>query len=133
MTRPTYYKAMFYVAAAFNWIVAAAVLSGANVALGIPVPLDALGKELLCLFIAVFGYGYYLIGRDITRNEGIVVLGIVGKVLFFVLLAANAIVGRVQYAVLAPAAGDLLFVLLFFEFLLNGRTSSRRDQPPSSS
>ena len=125
MTRPAYYKWMFYVAAAFNWIMAAAVLSGANVVLGIPLPLDVLGKELLCLFIAVFGYGYYLVGRDITRNEGIVVLGIVGKVLFFGLLTANAIAGRVPFRVLLPASGDLLFVVLFFEFLLNGRTSSR--------
>lgn len=125
MTRPAYYKAMFYVAAAFNWIMAAAVLSGAIAMVGIAVPLDALGRELLCLFIAVFGYGYYLVGRDITRNEGIVVLGIVGKVLFFGLLTANAIAGRLQYAVLVPASGDLIFVVLFFEFLLNGRTSSR--------
>jgi hypothetical protein len=125
MNRPNYYKAMFYVAAAFNWIMAAAVISGANVALGIPLPLDALGKELLCLFIAVFGYGYYLIGRDITRNEGIVVLGIVGKVLFFGLLAGNAIAGRMPIRVLIPASGDLVFVILFFEFLLNGRISSR--------
>jgi len=116
---------MFYVASAFNWMMAAAVLSGAIAAVGISVPLDALGKELLCLFIAVFGYGYYLVGRDVTRNEGIVVLGIVGKVLFFGLLAGNAIAGRVPFRVLLPASGDLVFVILFFEFLLNGRTSSR--------
>jgi len=125
VTGSTYYKAMFYVAAAFNWIMAAAVLSGAIAMVGMSVPLDPLGKEVLCLFIAVFGYGYYLVGRDVTRNEGIVVLGIVGKILFFGLLAGNTIAGRVQYAVLLPASGDLIFVFLFFEFLLNGRTSSR--------
>ena len=50
---------------------------------------------------------------------------IFGSILFFGLLAGNTIAGRVQYAVLLPASGDLIFVFLFFEFLLNGRTSSR--------
>ena len=125
MTRPSYYKWMFYVAAVFNWVMTAALLLGVNVILGISIPLDSLGRQLVCLLIAVFGYGYYLVGRDITRNEGIVVLGIVGKVLIFVVFLANAIAGRLPYSILLPASGDLLFVILFFEFLLNGRTSSR--------
>ena len=125
MTRPAYYKAMFYAAAVFNWVMTAALLTGVNVALGISIPLDSLGRQLVCLLIAVFGYGYYLVGRDITRNEGIVVLGIVGKVLIFILFLGNAIAGRVSYSILLPASGDLIFVFLFFEFFLNGREQSR--------
>jgi hypothetical protein len=124
MTRPRYYKAMFYAAAIFNWIAAAGAAFHASGALGISLQLDPLGRQLFALFVALFGYGYFIVGRDITRNEGIVWLGIIGKPLAFAVLLVHAIAGEVPFAVVIAGTGDLIFTILFIEFLRNGRPQS---------
>src|SRR5208283_3830281 len=34
--------------------------------------------------ILVFGIGYYIVSRDVSKNHGIVLLGIIGKLFFFI-------------------------------------------------
>lgn len=73
------------------------------------------------MFVALFGYGYWLVARDPARNDGIIILGIIGKVLVFGLFMADAIAGRIQFAVALPTSIDALFAILFVEFLLSRR------------
>jgi hypothetical protein len=123
MTRPTYYKTMFYAAAIFNWLAAAtAIAKAASPSLiAMDSPFDQFGGEVFGLFVAVFGYGYFLVARDPARNEGIVWMGIVGKLLTFALFLAHAMAGTFPFVLVIPIFGDVIFAFLFLEFLLAGR------------
>ena len=121
MDNETYYRRMFYIAALWNWIATGTFLFGASLmsSMGISAPIDGVGKQLFCMMVAVFGLGYYLVARDITRNRGIVILGIVGKLGVVVLIMGNVFAGSVQFSFAAPILVDALFVILFVQFLRN--------------
>jgi hypothetical protein len=67
--------------------------------------------------VFLFGIGYYIVSRDITRNRGIVYLGIILKSFFFFYMTYHFILGNVTFMMQGVVAGDLLFVILFFIFL----------------
>jgi len=123
MTRRTYYKRMFYAAAIFNWLAAATVISKATFpsVIAMDSPFDAFGGEVFGLLAMVFGYGYFLVGRDPACNEGIVRMGIIGKLLIFILFLAHAMAGTFPFVLVIPTIGDVVFAFLFLEFLLVGR------------
>lgn len=124
--RAGYDKTMLYVAAIWNWLAAAAVLFGAPMLrdrLGIVMPFDPLGGQLFCMFVILFGYGYWLVAREPNANQGIILLGVIGKVLVFGLFMAYAFAGRIQFAVALPTSIDALFAILFIEFLIRHRAS----------
>ena len=122
MNRATYYKRMFYASAAFNFIISAGLLFGENIfskTMGVTTVLDPLAKQLFVLIAGVFGVGYWIVARDITRNEGIVALGILGKLFVVAILFGNVVAGRVDIRMAAPGLGDLIFAALFAEFLMH--------------
>ena len=123
MTRRAYYQRMFYGAAIFNWFAAATAIAKAIApsVISMDSPFDTFSGELFGLLVAVFGYGYFLVARDPARNEGIVWMGIVGKVLIFVLFLGHAIAGTFPFVLMIPTVGDLIFAFLFLEFLFVGR------------
>src|SRR5271169_6723863 len=123
MTRRTYYKRLFYGAAIFNWLAAATVIAKASfpTLIAMDSPFDPFGGQVFGLMAAVFGYGYFLVARDPSRNEGIVWMGIVGKLLIFALFLTHAIAGTFPFVLVIPTLGDVIFAFLFLEFLLVGR------------
>jgi hypothetical protein len=123
MTRRTYYQRMFYAAAIYNWLAAAATIAKTVFPSQIPIdsPFDRFGGQVFALMVAVFGYGYFIVARDPARNEGLVQIGIAGKLLIFILFLAYAIGGTFPYILMIPACGDVIFAALFLEFLLVGR------------
>jgi hypothetical protein len=123
MTRRTYDQRMFYAAAIFNWLAAATIIAKAIFPSQIPIasPFDPFGGLVFALLVAVFGYGYFLVGRDPARNEAMVQIGIIGKLLIFLLFLAGAIAGTFPLVLMIPACGDVIFAFLFLEFLLAGR------------
>jgi len=131
MTRRTYYQRMFYAAAIYNWLAAAATIAKTVSPSQIPIdsPFDQFGGQVFALMVAVFGYGYFIVARDPARNEGLVQIGIIGKLLIFVLFLAYAIAGTFPYILMIPACGDVLFSLLFLEFLLVGRARLAEPEP----
>lgn len=113
--------ALFFAAAAFNWLVAAALVFGGDAAfalLGMGPPADRLMFHLFVTFVALFGAGYFWVGRDPTRNHGLVGLGAAGKVAVFGVLLGHALARRIPVAPVALAGGDLAFAALFVRFLL---------------
>ena len=125
--RGDYDRTMLYIAAIWNWFAAAVVLVAAPMlrsSFGIVMPFDALGGQLFCMFVAIFGYGYWLVAREPDANHGIILLGVIGKFLVFGLFMAYAIGRRIQFAVALPTAIDALFAILFIEFLMRHRRSA---------
>jgi hypothetical protein len=119
-----YYRRVFLIAAAWNVVMGLLLLFGENAMraiAGVRIPFDPLGTQLFVGFVLVFGFGYYLVARDLTRNEGIVLLGIVGKLLAVSLFFIHAALGDISFFLAAPTAGDLVFAAMFAQFLWRGR------------
>src|SRR5271166_379702 len=127
MTRRTYYRRMFYAAAIYNCLATAATIAKTVSPSHIPIgsPFDQFGGQVFASIVAVFGYGYFIVARDPARNEGLIQIGIVGKLLIFLLFLAYAIAGTFLFILMIPAVGDVIFAFLFLEFLLVGRARSR--------
>lgn len=82
--------------------------------------------------VLVFGIGYLIIATNPGKHLGIVVMGIIGKVL--VALAWSylfAIDKATGFAVFA-AAGDSLFTIFFVLYLLRGPRSPLPDASPAT-
>ncbi len=67
--------------------------------------------------VLLIGVGYWMVSRDITKNRGIVWLGIFAKLFDVVALSWRWADGIARPIVLLPAAVDGAFVILFILFL----------------
>lgn len=67
--------------------------------------------------VIAIGIGYFLVSVDVTKNHGIVWLGIIGKLYDVVVLTYRFIIGVAASIVLMPAIVDGVFVVLFILFL----------------
>jgi len=125
-TSTLYYKGLFLAAAAWNmFAVAALTLLSTNPTfrseVGFPASSDAMISQLLgsCLF--AFGLGYYWVSRDLSRNRDLVTLGVIGKPLVFVVFFGHAVAHDIPPLMVLPSIVDLLFGVLFLEFLVRTR------------
>lgn len=132
MSKNSYYRVMFVVSALFNILVAAPELIGqtaqlvssdANLPQGWQFPI------VFLYFVVVFGVGYYLVSRDISRNHGIVILGILGKIGVFFIFLMDYVWGAGILFQAVIGCVDLLFAFLFIEFLYSYNSSK---QPESN-
>jgi len=76
------------------------------------------------LAVAVFGIGYYIVSRDIEKNHGVVWLGIIGKLIFFIYLAASYFIGKATILALLAGTGDFIFTIFFISFLYQVKTGN---------
>jgi len=67
--------------------------------------------------VLLIGVGYWIVARDVTRNRGIVWLGILAKAFDVVALSWRWSRGEAHPIVLLPAAVDGAFAVLFILFL----------------
>ena len=70
--------------------------------------------------VLLIGVGYGILSRDITRNRGIVWLGIFAKMFDVVALSWRWMDGIARPIALVPAAIDGAFMVLFILFLRTG-------------
>ncbi len=120
MEKQAFYKNLFLAGAIWNW--AATLLFG----LGYPFlfPLFNMAEPrypvFFLLFLAlafVFGIGYFWVSRDISRNHAIVVLGVIGKLIVFGAFLWAGIAGQIAGILVGAGVVDLVFAVLFIEFL----------------
>lgn len=131
MSKSTYYKSLFFIAGLWNlggaipsWLGAVFVPDLAFGNLGITPPAVLFPYLAMYAFIFTFGIGYIIVSRDIAKNHGIVVLGIVGKTLFFIHCVIAFVLKEANVMLLLTGIGDMVFVGLFVEFLLSVRRGS---------
>ncbi len=77
----------------------------------------------------LIGVGYWIVSRDVTKNRGIVWLGIFAKLFDVVALSWRWTQGIARPIALLPAAVDGAFVVLFILFLRTGIGKSSREAP----
>jgi hypothetical protein len=124
--RARFYCWLFLTAAAWNVLSAAAVLFlltslRFRSEMGYPGQVDTISLQLLATCLFVFGVGYYWVSRDLTRNRDLVKLGVIGKPLVFLVFLGHALTKEIPASLVAPSVVDLLFGVLFLEFLVRTR------------
>ena len=126
MEKNKYYKNMFLIAALWNWMIGIIFFLltifmlptlAAQYDLEIPPSLIFIHGFLGVVF--VIGIGFFLVSRDITKNHGIVQMCVVEKFLVFILFLAYFFIGAYNFLLVIPTIIDLLFGILFLEFLKN--------------
>ena len=87
MPKENYYRKMFFIGAIWNWVATITLCFGYKALfpvydMALPrYPVFLLMFSGLCF---VFGLGYYWVSRDLSKNHGIVRMGIAGKLLVLV-------------------------------------------------
>lgn len=116
-----YHRVLFIIAAAWNLGGAAMLLFNPNfllARLGISDPAARLLAQSFASSVATWGIGYALIASNPQRFHDFAWLGVLSKTIFFLIYVAAWLKGRLSFAAFVPALADLLFALLFLEFLL---------------
>lgn len=75
-------------------------------------------------FVFIFGIGYYIVGLDVDKNHGIVLIGIIGKLFFYVYFLYLFTISRSTLFSVAGVTGDLLFSVAFAYFLFQKKKKS---------
>ena len=131
MNRSSYYKNMFLIGAIWNLGAAIPAWLGIiflpNIVVsmfGLALPAVLFPYHAMFWFIVAFGVGYFIVSRDITKNHGIVIVGIVAKTVFFIDTLVTFATGQAGVLLLLCGITDMIFVGLFVEFLLYAKKGS---------
>jgi len=122
-----YARWLFGAAAAFNFAVAGGLVF-VRPLVGPALHLDPVsGSNLLLLyltglFIALFGYAYALIAADPVKHRVFIPFGALGKLLAAACITWTWIAGDVPVRLPMLAGGDVMFALLFLDYLRRTRT-----------
>lgn len=125
MDKKTYYKYLFIIGAIFNWILGVRFILTSILypaifeEFGTSYPPTLFFLHSLLVLIITFGIGYFIVGMDITKNHGCVILGIVSKLLFFMMCVIYFLLGDIYVIIVILGSLDFIFACLFIEFLVN--------------
>jgi hypothetical protein len=120
MQKERYYKNFFIVAAVWNWVATVPFFFAYEqifAFLGMRMPIYPVTLQLFLSLAFVFGIGYYWVSRNLMNLE-IVKMGVVGKILVFLLFLYYAAIGNIPWLLVLPGIVDLIFAILFMEYLL---------------
>jgi hypothetical protein len=114
MEKKTYYKYLFIVSAIWNWV--AGILF---IAAGLGEPVSLLQSLYVGLgnTILLVGIGFFFVSRDVKKNNAIALMGIIGKFIAFISVLIYFSLGVGDLTTVIAGTIDLIFALLFIEFL----------------
>ncbi len=125
MDKPNFYKKFFLYGGIYNlcislpiWIFGVVDTATASVLFGMEEPPNLLFFHAMMWFVFAFGCGYIVVSRDIKQNHGVVIIGAMEKVAFFIDAVAVYAIGKVGAIVVVLGTVDLVFGIIFIEFLL---------------
>jgi hypothetical protein len=123
-TRYIYGRVLFTIAATWNLAGAAMLIFNPDFLLVRLEINDSAARLLAQSFassVSTWGIGYALIAFDQQRFRDFAWLGVISKTLFFLIYFVALLNGRLSSAAFVPAVADLLFAMLFLEFLLRAK------------
>jgi len=130
MDKEKYYKYLFLFSATYNilngtiFIITSVAITSLFPTFGVAIPPSMIWLQLSLALIMIFGIGYIIVAMDISQNHGIVIIGGISKMLFFLMTLGYYIYGLVDpndhVGILVVLLGgvDVIIVCLFAEFLL---------------
>ena len=109
------HRTLFTTAAIFNWLVGVPMLAAypwvaSLLALQGP---PTVWYHITAGVVVIFGYAYWKIAQDPVTYRPYVVMGILGKLLFVVVIYAHWLAGDVSARVAVLVTADLVFAGLF--------------------
>jgi len=69
--------------------------------------------QLAAAYILVFGIGFFLVYKDPVRNQAIITLGVLMKLVFVVIIFGHLLIDSVPSFYIPFALLDIVFLLLF--------------------
>jgi hypothetical protein len=131
MNRSTYYKNLFLIGGIWNIAAAFPTWLGGIIMpefsfgmFGLTPPTVLFPYHAMFWFVIAFGIGYFIVSSDISRNHGVVVVGITAKTIFFIDCVITFALKQGNIMLLLVGIVDLIFACLFLEFLLSMRKGS---------
>lgn len=125
-----FYQKLFLIAAIYNFFAALSFLLLPNFSAKLMFEAGALTPYYAHAFfnftwvlVLIFGIGYYIVSRDINKNHGVVVIGILGKLFFFFYYLHMYQHSRCSILGMMGVTGDLIFSALFAFFLYDKKSS----------
>jgi hypothetical protein len=112
-------RPLFTTAALFNFLVGLPMLVAFPLVgrvLGFEGP-PTLWTQIVAAIVLVFGYAYWRIANDPVQFRPYVTLGIIGKLIFVVIIYAHWLSGTATGAAALLVTVDLAFALLFIAYL----------------
>lgn len=128
------YRRLFFIAALYNLVLGLIFLvffARLMTLFGMPTPPQELAvfHQMGILLAMVYGAGYYMVSRDLYAHKGIVLLGIIGKTVVFLLFFFHLVFSGLHPLIFMIGAGDLAFALLFCKFLAFARNEVGTESP----
>ena len=128
MTNQTTWKYIFQLKAAINWVESVFLLFSDRWIREVLDQEPLLNPEYSHLFLAlvfIIGIGYWWVGNDMERHQGIIKLGILAQYSVFFVLAYHTFVNKLHPVYLIPGIIDLVFAILFSMFLYSFARNQR--------
>ena len=119
-TGEIYDRMLFAVAAAWNLGAAATLIFNPDfllARLNVNDPDAQLLARSFASSVTTWGIGYALVAYDRKRFRNFAWLGAISKTIFFTVYATAFFGGRISFTAFVPALVDLVFAILFVEFL----------------
>lgn len=117
--------ALWNFAAAGSLWVAGLTAPGVFGMFGMTSPPDLFYFNAMMGFIVTFGVGYLLVSRDTSRNHGVVLIGVIGKSVIVLDTIVAVAREEANAAVLGFGLVDLVFAVLFVDFLRRSGRGAR--------
>lgn len=128
MIKPTFYKNLFLTAAVLNLVAGLGFWIGGIFMpytffgiIGMSLPESFFPFHAMFGFIIAFGIGFLIVSRDISKNHGIVLIGLIAKLMFFTDCLITLALKEANLHLLLIGIIDLIFAVFFAEFLLRMR------------
>lgn len=121
MLLPTWMRRALFATAVMNLFAALLFLpfaSGLRALAGFPPGEHPLYLTTCALFVVLFAVGYFWAGSAGRVDALFLTIAAAGKLGFFTLVAGLWLAGQLPLRAVGLAAGDLVFAVLFFAFLL---------------
>ena len=123
MNKEKYYKYLFFSGGCYNLIaiplfVFLPLIDGFFPLLGIENPPSLLFATLLGVVIGSLAIVYFISAKDISKNHGLVVAGVVGRPLAFVSVLIYSILGQCNWVLPVLLSFDLIQAAAYVEFLV---------------
>ncbi|MFO1236009.1 MAG: hypothetical protein U1F24_03095 [Alphaproteobacteria bacterium] len=112
----TFWTRLFLVAGIYN-LLAGLPLLFAPSALAVTAAGDFLFLRMTGALVVTFGIGYFMVASDLVRHRSIAVLGTIGKLAAFALLAIYMVRGAIPFRLFLIGVGDLIFAVFFIRYL----------------
>ena len=115
---------MFLIAALWNWVLAIGFITLSRIDInlfltfGLDIPNTMLWFDAFMGMVFVFGFGFYIVSRNMNENHGLILLACVEKVTVFVIPVFWFFFGQASIWVVGFVTVDLIFGILFMEDLL---------------